>query len=452
MLGWTPASFTETMSETITGQFKIIGPFQEFFKKLVSGSFLLLIAVVAAIIWANISASYGSFWATELSLEIGDIHISKSLIHWIDEALMTLFFFTVGLEIKREILVGELATFKKALLPVSAAIGGMLIPALIYMAFNYGTPTSNGWGIPMATDIAFSLAILAILGNRVPMGTRIFLTAFAIADDLGAVLIIAIFYTQTISWNYLLIAAFFLCALAVANYLWVRMTVVYAILGIGVWIAVLCSGVHATVAGVLVALFIPAKGKYDTQTFINKVKSYINSFECQEDGCGYTILLNKHHQNAVQSIELACHEVETPLRRLEYGLNPWVAFLILPLFALANSGVAMDNIDVARALMHPVSLGIFFGLVLGKPIGISLFTYISVKVLKTDLQAGVKWIHIIGASFLGGIGFTMSLFISGLSFTANEIVELSRLSIVFGSIISGAIGLGLLWYGALSKK
>jgi NhaA family Na+:H+ antiporter len=442
----------EYLPETVKRQFKIIGPFQEFFKKLVSGSFILLIAAVAAIMWANISASYGSFWATELSLEIGDIHISKSLVHWIDEALMTLFFFTVGLEIKREVLVGELATFKKALLPVSAAIGGMLIPALIYTAFNYGTPTSNGWGVPMATDIAFALAILAILGNRVPLGTRIFLTAVAIADDLGAVLIIAVFYTQTISWGCLLIAALLMGAIAAANYLWLRMTLVYALLGIGVWIAVLCSGVHATVAGVLVAMLIPAKGKYDTQTFINKVKSYINNFECQDGGCGYTILLNKDHQNAVQSIELACHEVETPLRRLEFGLNPWVAFLILPLFALANSGVALNNIDVAGSLTHPVSLGIFFGLVLGKPIGISLFTYLSVKILKTDLQAGVQWIHIIGASFLGGIGFTMSLFISGLSFTGYETMELSRLSIVLSSIVSGTIGLGLLWYGSLSKR
>ncbi|MBT4365473.1 MAG: Na+/H+ antiporter NhaA [Desulfobacteraceae bacterium] len=439
------------LSGSIKNKVEIIGPFQEFFKKIVNGSLLLSIAAIVAIIWANVSASYGSFWATELSLNIGDMHISKSLVHWIDEALMTLFFFTVGLEIKREVIVGELSSLKKALLPVSAAIGGMVFPAVIYAAFNYNTDTANGWGIPMATDIAFSLAILAVLGKRVPLGTRIFLTAFAIADDLGAVVIISIFYTKAISWGFLLGALFLLCSIAIANYLWIRHTLVYALLGIGVWICVLYSGVHATVAGVLVAFLIPSKGKDDTQTFIDKVNSYINDFQCQGE-CGHTILLNKNHQNAVQSIEIACHEVETPLRRLEYALNPWVAFLILPLFALANSGITLGNIDVAGSVTHPVMLGIMFGLVLGKPIGIIFFTYLSVKILKTDLQQGVRWIHIIGASFLGGIGFTMSLFISGLSFVDHEIIELAKFSIVLSSIISAIAGLGFLWYGYLNEK
>lgn len=436
----------ESMPGAVKGRFTIIGPFQQFFKRLVSGSLFLFIAAVIAVIWANTSASYSSFWGTELSIHFGEIHLSKSLAHWIDEALMTLFFFAVGLEIKREVLVGELATLKKALLPVSAAIGGMLFPALIYTAFNYNTPTSGGWGVPMATDIAFSLAVLAFLGKRIPLGTRIFLTAFAIADDLGAVLIIALFYTQTIAWSWLLLAGLLLGVVALLNYLWIRATLAYALLGIGVWFAILCSGVHATVAGVLVAMFIPARGKYDTQTFINEVKSYIDNFECQ-DGCGHTILLNKHHQNAVQSIELACHEVETPLRRLLYGLNPWVAFLILPLFALANSGVVINNIDIVGSLTHPVALGIIFGLVLGKPIGIILFTYISVKLLKTPLQAGVNWLQIIGVSILGGVGFTMSLFISGLSFSGQDILEIAKLSIVLSSIICSIVGFVFLWRG-----
>lgn len=444
-------NISTSVPATPDSRFKLLIPFSDFLKKYIRGSFVLFIAAVVAIIWANISSSYNSFWGTELSFEAGDIHIGKSLVHWIDEALMTLFFFVVGLEIKREVLVGELASFKRSLIPISAAIGGMIFPAFIYAVFNYNTPTSNGWGIPMATDIAFSLAILAFLGKKVPFGLKIFLTAFAIADDLGAVFIIAIFYTKTISLTYLFGALMFLGAIALANYFWIRITLVYTLLGIGVWVSVLCSGVHATVAGVLVAMFIPAQGKYDTQTFIDKVKFYIDSFKCSGD-CGYTILENKAHQNFVQSIELACHKVETPLQRLEYVLNPWVAFLILPLFALANAGVALKSIDFGVYLSHPMSFGIILGLVLGKPIGILFFTYLSVKILKTDLQSGVKWIHILGTSFLGGIGFTMSLFISGLSFTADEIIGMSTFSILLSSIISGVIGFIILLYGSIHKR
>ncbi len=435
-----------TLALQQTGRIIIITPFQKFFKKVVTGSFPLLFAAFAAFAWANMFPhSYNSFWHMELSLSLGDLHISKSLIHWIDEALMTLFFFSVGLEIKREILVGELASFKKAILPVSAALGGMLFPALIYAAFNYHTPTSNGWGIPMATDIAFSLAILALLGNRVPVGVRIFLTALAIADDLGAVLVIGLFYTHSISVNFLFIALLFLMALALANYLWIRWTLVYALLGIGMWFAILGSGIHATVAGVIVAMFIPARGRYDTQTFIDKVKTYVDSFECNNE-CGYTILLNKEHQNAVHNIELACHEVETPLQRLEYGIHSWVVFLILPLFALANSGIVFNDINISASLTHPVSLGIIFGLVLGKPIGITLFTFIAAKILNAPLHSSVNWLHIIGASALAGVGFTMSLFISGLSFSSPEITEIAKLSIIVGSIISCIIGLSILMY------
>ncbi|MBW1900992.1 MAG: Na+/H+ antiporter NhaA, partial [Deltaproteobacteria bacterium] len=379
------------------------------------------------------------------------LKITKSLIHWIDEALMCLFFFTVGLEIKREILVGELATIKKVLLPVAAALGGMLVPAAIYMAFNYNTPCAKGWGIPMATDIAFSLAALAILGSRIPFGIKIFLSAFAIADDLGAVLVLALFYAQSIAWECLLIATLFLAALALANYLWIRWTSVYAILGVGMWFCILCSGVHATIAGVLVALFIPAKGKYDTHTLIEKIRASIDTIECS-DGCGYTILLNKDHQNAVHNIELACHEIETPLQRLGYGLQPWVTFLVLPLFALGNSGIVFHDINLSQDLTHPITLGIVLGLVLGKPLGISLFTFLAVKILKTPLMTGIYWHHIIGAGILGGIGFTMSLFISGLSFSIPEYANLSRLGILMASIISGTLGVVVLGYWARRKN
>ncbi len=452
---------TTINTEDITGQFRKIGPgliskigpYQKFFKKAVRGSFPLLGAAVLAFLWANLHySSYQSLWHSDLSISAGPFHFSKSLIHWIDEALMAIFFFTVGLEIKREVMVGELASFKKAILPIAAAVGGMLVPAGIYTAFNYNSAAAGGWGIPMATDIAFSLAVLAILGSKIPFGLKIFLSAFAIADDLGAVLVIAIFYTSSIDWNYIYIAILFIAGLAAANMLWIRHYLIYAILGIGLWFSVLGSGIHATVAGVIVAMFIPAKAKYDTRTFINKIKEYLNGFECDEE-CGYTILENKGHQNVIHNIELACHKTETPLQRFEYTLHVWVAFLILPLFALANSGISLKGIDLFHSFSHPITLGIFFGLILGKPAGIILFTYLAVKLLNVPLIGGISWRHLVGASILGGIGFTMSLFISGLSFSSPEFTELSKLGILSASIIAGILGLAVLNYdrGLLKK-
>ena len=440
---------------TIKAKVNIITPFQKFLKKMVSGSFPLMIATLAAIIWANLSPeSYLHFRENHLTVSLGSFHLEKSLAHWIDEALMALFFFSVGLEIKREILVGELASMKKAILPVMAAIGGMVVPALIYTAFNYNQPTAHGWGIPMATDIAFSLAVIAVLGKKIPVGVRIFLTALAIADDLGAVLVIGLFYTKSISMGHLLMAALFLGAIALANLMWVRWTIVYAVLGILMWFAILKSGIHATVAGVLVAMFIPARGKYDTHTFINKVSTHLNAFQCGNNAdadddleCGYTILLNKTHLNAVQNIEQACHEVETPLQRLEYAIHSWVSYLILPLFALANAGVVLKGISFTESIMHPVALGIMAGLVVGKPVGIMLFTWISVKMLKTELHHGVTWSHLAGAGILAGIGFTMSLFIAGLSFDTPQTMEIAKLGIILGSIISTVLGLGFLIHG-----
>jgi len=425
---------------------QMIQPFQRFFRRVVRGSFPLFFTTILAVVWANLPQStYHTVWHTELKISLGHFQITKSLLHWIDDALMTLFFFIVGLEIKREMLVGELASAKKALLPVSAAAGGMLFPAAIYAIFNHGTPAVSGWGIPMATDIAFSLAVLAALGRRIPLGLKVFLSAFAIADDLGAVLVIALFYTESIVWHYLLISVFFLLALALANYFWIRWTVVYAVLGICMWFAILGSGIHATVAGVLVAMFIPARGKYDTDTFLTNVHRSLDAFECEPGSCGYSILLNSQHLNASQNIESACHDVQTPLQRLEHGLQSWVAFLVLPLFALANAGLHFEGIDVFHALGHPVTLGIVLGLVVGKPVGISLFTYLTQRILKTPLASGVGWAHIVGASMLGGIGFTMSLFIQGLSFSSANFHEYSKLGIFLGSLISGILGLAFLY-------
>jgi len=434
---------------------QILKPAQRFFRKEAASSLLLVAATVIALAWANfpVFESYHHMWHTEIGFTIGESTITKSLIHWINDGLMALFFLTVGLEIKRELLVGELSTLKKALFPVIAAFGGMAVPGLIFALINFNTPSAGGWAIPMATDIAFAMGAIAIFGKKLPMGLRVFLAAFAIADDLGAVFIIALFYTKEIVFSNIVICGILVLLLAIVNFLWIRQAIVYAVLGIMIWIAVLGSGLHPTVAGIVVAMFIPARGKYDTDLFVQKVKQRLDAFQCEENSCGHSILLNADHLNAVQDLEIDCHNVETPLQRILHVLHPWVAFLILPVFALGNAGLTFHDINLSESLTHPLSLGIILGLVFGKPIGIILFSYLSVKTNLTTLPKGIAWPHIFGASLLGGIGFTMSLFVSGLSFTSPELINYSKFAILVGSLISAAAGiLFLLIYSSKTPK
>ena len=427
---------------------QILRPAQQFFNKEASSSILLISATVIALIWinSNVGETYHRFWHTEISFTFGHFHISKTLLHWVNDGLMSLFFFTVGLEIKREILVGELATPKKALLPVIAALGGMIVPGLIYAALNVGSSTIHGWAIPVATDIAFALGAVAVFGRKLPVGLRIFLAAFAIADDLGAVVIIAIFYTKEIVWSNLIISLFLIFGLALANFFWIRQTLIYAILGLAVWFFVLGSGVHPTIAGVIVSLFVPARGRYDTDNFLQNVKKITEKFECEEQSCGYSILLNQEHLYAVQALELACHDVETPLQRLMHALHPWVAFLILPLFAMGNTGLIFRGIVFSEMVSNPVVIGVIFGLVVGKPIGIMIFSYLSVKTGLASLPQEVRWSHIFGGAMLGGIGFTMSLFLSELSFVDPQILDYARIAILAGSILSAIFGMSYLGF------
>lgn len=422
---------------------QILRPFQRFFRKEAASSILLLAATIIALFWANsnFAETYHGFWHTKISFSFGDFRISKTLFHWINDGLMALFFFTVGLEIKREILVGELASPKKALLPVIAALGGMIFPGLIYMAFNFGSSDIGGWGIPMATDIAFALGAIAIFGNKLPVGLRIFLAAFAIADDLGAVFIIAIFYTKEIVWFCILVCLFLILCLAIANLLWIRWTLIYAILGLTIWFFVLGSGIHPTVAGVIVSLFIPARGRYDTDRFLQNVNTIMEKFECEEQSCGHSILLNNEHMYAVHALELACHDVETPLQRMMHALHPWVAFLILPLFAMSNTGLTFHDMIFSKMVTNTISLGIIFGLVFGKPLGIMLFSFIAVKTKAAYLPKDTKWSHILGGAMLGGIGFTMSLLITDLSFATSQILNYAKISILTASALSAMIGL-----------
>ena len=415
--------------------------FQNFFNTISNGGFLLIAAACVALIWSNLDAEgYTHFWHQKMTLSVGGAALTHSLAHWVNDALMTLFFFTVGLEIKREMLVGGLSDPRKAALPVAAAIGGMLIPAFIYFLFNGNSTSSSGWGIPMATDIAFSLAILSTLGKRVPFGIRLFLTAFAIADDLGAILVIAIFYTPTIHLSYLGGGVVICVILFILNRMWVRAPLVYIVFGIILWYLVAHSGLHATITGVLVAMFIPAKSRYNTDVFLRMVRDRLEQIRCEGDDCGYTIMVNRAHLEAVQSINSACSKVETPLQTMEHTMEPWIAYLVLPLFALANAGVIMEDISLQVALIHPVTLGVALGLALGKPIGVTIATWIATRMLKVDLIAGVTWPMIVGVGFLGGIGFTMSLFIAALSFTEPLFQEYAKMGIILGSLASGVIG------------
>jgi NhaA family Na+:H+ antiporter len=419
--------------------------FQHFFTKITQSGFLLFGSVVIAFIWSNVNGEgYYRFWQQDLSFSLGGWTISHSLVHWINDGLMTIFFLSVGLEIKRELLVGGLSDPRRALLPVAAAVGGIIFPAVIYLFFNLGTEGVSGWGIPMATDIVFSLAVLSILGKKVPFGIRLFLMAFAIADDLGAIVVIALFYTPSLNLMALLVAGLITCGLWGLNYFGVRHWLAYILLCILLWFAVTKAGLHPSLAGVITALFIPATGRYDTDLFLEMVSKRLEEMRCQGGSCGKSILVNRSHQNAVQAINLACKEVETTLQQLEHDLSSWVWYLVLPLFALANGGVPLAGLEPIVALTDPITLGIAVGLVVGKPLGIFLFTFGAASILKTELIQEATWTQIFGAGLLGGIGFTMSLFISNLSFTEAAHLECAKIGIMLGSFISAVAGYTLL--------
>jgi NhaA family Na+:H+ antiporter len=419
---------------------KLTYPIQEFLHKEASGGILLIIATVLALIWANsvFADSYHHLWHTYFTIELGNMALKYSLHHWINDGLMVIFFFVVGLEIKRELLVGELSSVKKASLPIAAALGGMIIPALFYVIFNSGGEGATGWGIPMATDIAFVVGILALLGKRVPLALKIFVLALAIVDDIGAVLVIAIFYTAEISLVSLGLAGGILLLLIIMNKMGVRNILIYSIVGIFLWLAFLKSGVHATVAGVLLAFTIPSSSRINTKKFSNETDDLLKKFNNSGEH-GANVLTNETRLSAIQKIEKNCEKILTPLQRFEHGLHPWVSFLIMPLFALANAGVTIGA-GFGPAIIHPVSLGIILGLFLGKQLGIFAFSYFAIKLGFASKPEGVSWKKIYAASILAGIGFTMSLFIANLALGTEELLNISKVGILTGSLISGIVG------------
>jgi Na+:H+ antiporter, NhaA family len=430
---------------------KIVRPFQEFADKESSGGLLLITAAIVALVWANSpwGDSYTELWGTKLSVGLGSFSLEKDLTHWINDGLMAVFFLLVGLEIKREILVGELSSPRRAALPIAAAIGGAVLPALIYVAINLGTEDISGWGIPMATDIAFALGVLALLGERAPLGLKVFLTALAIVDDIVAVTIIALFYTSVISSGALMAGGAFLIALIATNMAGVGKSVVYGLLGIGLWLAFLQSGVHATVAGVLLAMTVPASSFINTGEYLRRSRGLLDRFE-QAGERGDSVLSNEDRQGILHALNSANEEVEPPLQEMEHILHPWVVFAIMPLFALANAGVVLGE-NFAATLLNPVSLGIMAGLLLGKQFGITLFAWLAVKSGLSEMPGGVTWRHIYGAGWLGGIGFTMSLFISDLAFTNSPLLDVAKLSILAASLVAG-VGGWIILRGASSSR
>ena len=411
-----------------------------FVQSSVSGIGLLLLGTLVALILANspLADAYEAFWQTELTIGAEGFGITESLRHWINDGLMALFFFIVGLEIKRELLVGDLRYPRQAALPIAAALGGAVVPALVYAALNFRGEGIHGWGVPIATDTAFSLGVITLLGSRVRPLLLVFLTAFAIVDDILAVSVIAIFYSASISWPALGLAVALLAGLVVANIAGVHRWPVYGLLGLGVWVAIFESGVHGTLAGILVAMTVPARSWINPSEFLVRAKKAIDDFEA---ACYATahMLSNEPQQRATHTLEQLCEEVETPMTHFQHQLNPWVAYGVLPLFALANAGIRLLT-GLGEALTHSVSWGVMAGLVIGKPVGIILFCWLAVRLGFALKPGAIAWRHIAGVALLGGIGFTMSLFITELAFERGALADAARVGILIGSLVAGTAG------------
>lgn len=431
-----------------SNQLRIIKPIQAFLENTASGGIILIFNTILAMFLANnsfFSEYYFNILHVHINLNIADIiHIDKPLEYWINDFLMAIFFFVIGLEIKREVIAGELSDIKQASLPITAAFGGMLIPALIYAFFIRTHPEAqHGWGIPMATDIAFSLGIISLLGKRIPFSLKIFLTALAIVDDLGAVLVIAIFYTTEIAFAYLAAGFLVFALLLILNRLNVYRISIYMVLGMVLWYCFFKSGVHATIAGVLLALTIPAKRRLTSKdAFVEKIRLSLHEFHFTKQ-TQKKYFLTDEQSHSVDNIIYACNEVSSPLQRLEHALHPFVAFFIMPIFALANAGIKIES-DLLHSLVSPISLAVMFGLFFGKQFGIFFFTWAGSKLKLGKLPPDLSWKHLYGMSCLAGIGFTMSLFIANLAFDDFEHIQLAKIGILAGSILSGILGVTIL--------
>jgi Na+:H+ antiporter, NhaA family len=420
----------------------VITTAQSFIRIEAASGVVLLLASIAAMVWANSpwSDAYFDLWHTRISIDASIVHINLDLRSWVNDALMTVFFLVVGLEIKRELVHGGLRDRRSVALPAVAAVGGMALPAAIYALFNAGEPTLQGWGVPMATDIAFAMGVLSLLGRRVPTSAKVFLLTLAIADDIGAILVIAFFYTSDMNLLALGIAGLMLATIVLLNRSGVRNVNVYLFFGAVMWLGMLESGIHATLTGVVLGLLAPATHFYNPATFANVAEDLVSRFRLAQE------TENIEAQEAILAqVEDLSQGTEAPLDRLERSLHPWVSFGIVPLFALANAGVYISGAVAEAAIQSPISQGVAFALLFGKPAGIFLFTFLAVKLRLCEMPPGTTWLHILGIGMLGGIGFTVSLLITGLAFESALLADEAKLGVLCGSIVSGIVGFAFLW-------
>jgi NhaA family Na+:H+ antiporter len=421
---------------------RILTPLEEFIHRQTTSGVLLMICALIALAVANSPwrEGYEHFLHTEISIGFSTAQFSLSIHHWINEALMALFFVVMGLELKRELLVGELSSFRQALLPIMAAIGGMVVPALCYFAVNPSGVAASGWGIPMATDIAFAIGVMSLLGARIPKNLVTFLIALAIVDDLGAVAVIAVFYTEALNMQALLAALIFTFVLVSFNLGGIRHALPYTMMGMLLWAAMLASGVHATIAGIVLAFTIPIRPKFDPNRFIEKVKNLTTKmqktvFENPD------IIHNTRFRGLVSALGDGVHLVQAPAQRAEHALHLPVAYLVIPIFALANAGIPIDFAGIVQYLGHPVSLGVIAGLLIGKPLGIVGFTWLTLKLKWAELPEDLNMQQILGVGLLGGIGFTMSIFIADLGFiNSPEDLLMAKTGILLASALAGLGG------------
>ncbi len=426
----------------------VVRPLQRFMALETAGGVVMLLAAVVALVWANspFQSSYERLWETPLDVSLGSlVHLELSLREWWNDAAMAIFFFVVGLEIKRELVAGELMDRRAAALPAVAAMGGMVVPALIYAAFNAGGPGSGGWGIPMATDIAFAVGVLSLLGRRVPSGAKLFLLTLAIVDDLGAILVIALFYTSDLSLGWLGVALVALACAVVLRRLDVRSLLPYGLVAVACWYALHESGVHATLAGVALGFLTPAWSFYDPNLFATRAQRLTQRIEHALTGED-TVGDHQESEASLRDLVRLASESESPLQRIEHRLSPWVSFLIVPVFALANAGVALSGDSLGGALGDRVVLGVALGLLVGKTVGVFGATWLAVRFGVGRLPSRTTWRHMVGLAVCAGIGFTVALFVAGLSFTDPELADSAKIGILGGSLVAGVAG--YLWLRA----
>jgi Na+:H+ antiporter, NhaA family len=413
----------------------VLQPLQTFLRTEEAGGILLLAASITALIWANSPwrSSYDALWHTQLTIGLGPWSLAEDLRHWVNDALMALFFLVVGFEIKRELTTGELRQPRAAALPAIAALGGMVVPALLYLAINPSGEPARGWAIPMATDIAFALGVLAIVGRGLPAALKSFLLALAIVDDIGAILVIAIFYSGSIAAGPLLTAAGLLALILVLQRLHVRWTAVYVLVGVGVWLATFQSGIHATIAGVALGLATPAVA------FQRPKAVSLEAHRIADDTVDDPVPpdADAHHWLHLAGLT---REAVSPLARLEHLLHPWTSYVVIPVFALANAGVSISSSSLDDALTSGITLGVVAGLVVGKTVGVTIFTWLATKTGITRLPEGVGWGQLVGVAALAGIGFTVSLFITSLAFQTQAIQDAAKVGILIASLLAGLLG------------